>query len=175
MDFKAFDYEQLLTLGNALHIAEEVTADFFKFSTAQWRRHPFDVKTLRSLTKEEIRGDVFAMLHRGLLGGERYIPTIRKKDYYLICLQDHHILEAVSRDKAIGLLPLLVYIFTHELVHIVRFGSFLQRFDVRGSKREEEEQRVHNITYEILKGVSLNKLDCVLDAYYGHRICYVSV
>ncbi len=175
MEFKAFDHEQLLTMGNALHIAEEVTADFFKFSSTQWTRHPFDVKTLSSLQREEIREQVFAMLHKGLLGQDRFMPHARKKDYYFICLQDHQILEAVSRDKAIGLMPLLVYIFTHELVHIVRFGRFLQRFDVRGPKREEEEQRVHDITYEILKGVSLKQLDCVLDAYHGQRMCYVAV
>ncbi len=175
MGFRAFNKEDLSTVSNALHIAEEVTGDFFKFSSRQWRQHPYDVRTLSDLKRDEIKEDVFALLHKGLLGQGGYSPRVAKKDYYFICLQDHQILEAITRDKTMGLLPLLVYVFTHELVHIVRFGRFLERFDVTGPKKEQEEQRVHEITFEILKDLPIKRLDYVLDLYYGHRMCHVAV
>jgi len=96
---------------------------------------------------------------------------VKKRDFYFICLQDHLILNALKRDKELGLLSLLVYIFTHELVHIVRFCSFLKRFEASGKEREKEEEIVHTKTYEILNGLQVPNLDYILDSYKGHRMC----
>jgi len=69
----------------------------------------------------------------------------------------------------------MVYIFTHELVHIVRFCNFLKRFDVPEVEREKEEKIVHSKTYEILEDLPVPKLDYILDSYKNHRICDMSV
>jgi len=95
--------------------------------------------------------------------------------FILSACRDHLILRALNRDGNLALLPLLVYIFTHELVHIVRFCNFFQRFDVPDKERVEEEEVVHSTTFEILKDFSLSNLDYVLDSYQGHRICQVGV
>jgi hypothetical protein len=96
----------------------------------------------------------------------------QKKDYYFICLQDHHILEALNRDRDLGMVPLLVYVFTHELVHIVRFCNFSQRFEISDMKeREKEERIVHATTYKILKNLTLQKLDYILQSYENKRVC----
>jgi len=71
-------------------------------------------------------------------------------------------------------LSLLVYVFTHELVHIVRFCSFLKRFETSGSERDKEENIVHAKTFEILKDTSVPKLDYIFDSYRSHRICDVA-
>ncbi|MBP1739015.1 MAG: hypothetical protein H6Q48_1308 [Deltaproteobacteria bacterium] len=166
-----FKREDLLTVSEALDIAEDRTADYLKFSSGQWRRHRYDVKTLSQLTHYEVIPDVFALLKRSKKRKEEVEPNSRHRDFYFICLQDHRILKALKRDRELGLLPLLVYVFTHELVHIVRFCNFSQRFEVSTKDREKEERIVHTMTFEILKELSLPRLDYILDSYETHRVC----
>jgi hypothetical protein len=81
-------------------------------------------------------------------------------------------LEALDRDRELGMVPLLVYVFTHELVHIVRFCNFSQRFEVSDMKeREREERIVHATTYNILKNLTLHKLDYILQSYENKMVC----
>ncbi len=166
-----FKEEQILTVSDALDIAEHQTGDYFKFSSGQWKRHRYDVKTLSQLTGDELVRGVFALLKKRTKRTGGYDPRSRRIDFYFICLQDHQILRAVKRDRDLELLPLLVYVFTHELVHIVRFCNFSQRFEVSAKDREKEEQIVHATTYEILRELSLPKLDYILDSYETHRVC----
>jgi hypothetical protein len=166
-----FKEEDLLTVSEALDIAEDQTGDYFKFSSGQWRRHRYDVKTLSQLTNHEVVPDVFALLKKRTKRKGGVEPSSRHRDFYFICLQDHRILKAVKRDRDLGLLPLLVYVFTHELVHIVRFCNFSQRFEVSTKDREKEERIVHATTYEILKELSLPRLDYILNSYETHRVC----
>jgi hypothetical protein len=166
-----FRKEDMLTVGEALDIAEDRTGDFFKFSSGQWKRHRYDVKTLSQLATDEVVPDVFALLKKSNPKEVRVEPRSRSRDFYFICLQDHRILKAVKRDRNLGLLPLLVYVFTHELVHIVRFCNFSQRFEVSTKDRQKEERVVHSTTYEILKELSLPRLDYILNSYETHRVC----
>jgi hypothetical protein len=175
MSLSLFNRENVLTAGDALHIAEDKIGDFFKLSLGQWKKHPFSVRTLADLSEGQIVSDVFALLEKRSPGTDPLEHREKERDYYFICLQDHEILKALKRDGELCLLPLLVYVFTHELVHIVRFCNFLQRFDVRGREREKEERIVHETTYKILRRLSLRDLDYVLDSYEGHRVCELSV
>jgi hypothetical protein len=166
-----FRKEDMLTVSEALDIAEDRTGDYFKFSSGQWRRHRYDVKTLSQLERNEMLPDVFALLKKSHKGSEGVEPRSSHRDFYFICLQDHRILKALKRDRDLGLLPLLVYVFTHELVHIVRFCNFSQRFEVSTKDREKEERIVHATTFEILKELSLPRLDYILNSYETHRVC----
>ena len=166
-----FKREDLLTVSEALDIAEDRTGDYFKFSSGQWRRHRYDVRTLSQLASDEVIADVFALLRKSNKQKKRVEPSSRHRDFYFICLQDHRILKALKRDRDLGLLPLLVYVFTHELVHIVRFCNFSQRFEVSTKDREKEERIVHAMTFEILKELSLPRLDYILNSYETHRVC----
>jgi hypothetical protein len=159
------------TVSEALAIAEDKTGDFYKFSSGQWKRHQYDVKTLTNLKSNEIIPNAFALLHKGARLVSNFDSKTKKRDFYFICLQDHQILKALKRDNRLGLLPLLVYIFTHELVHVVRFCNFFQRFEIFGEGRDREERIVHDTTFGILKDLSLPQLDYVLDSYHHHRIC----
>lgn len=171
MNMSHFENHDLSAVGEALDIAEDVTGDFFKFSATQWKRHLYEVRTLTSLRRDEITEHAFALLNRGAAIIEEFDSQKREKDIYSICLQDHQILKALGRDEALELLPLLVYVFTHELIHIVRFGNFSQRFEVSCRDRDKEERVVHSATFEALGKLSLPKLYYVLDSYRGHRIC----
>jgi len=175
MGLSPFNREALVIASEALHIAEDKTGDFFKFSLGQWKRHFFSVRTLAQLAEYEIVSNVFALLEKHSSFKESPGSLKKERDHYSICLQDHEILKALRRDRELSLLPLLVYVFTHELVHIVRFCNFTQRFEVRGKEREKEERIVHTTTYEILMRISLPNLDYVLDSYQTHRVCELSI
>lgn len=171
MTFGPFEKKDIRTVIEALDIAEDKTGNFYKFSFAQWKRHHYDVKTLCGLRDDEISQTAFALLNKCRRSLDTFESRTKERDFYFICLQDHKIRFALRRDKNLGLLPLLVYVFTHELVHIVRFCNFTQRFEIKGKGREEEERVVHDTTFQILKDVSLSNLDYILGSYRSHRIC----
>jgi hypothetical protein len=171
----SFRQNELITVSDALDIAEDATGNFFKTSIGQSKRYGYDVKTLSSLNQREISSFALAVLSKGMRVLKDFESRTKTRDFYFICLQDHLILNAVKRDSDLALLPFLVYIFTHELVHIVRFCKFFQRFDVTDMERAEEEEIVHSLTFEILKKSSLPKLDYILDSYQGHRMCQIAV
>ena len=72
-----------------------------------------------------------------------------------------------NRGERIGFRPLVLYVVTHELIHIIRFGTFLKSYEVLSGK-DEEETRVHKVTGQVLKNVRMRGLDQVLDSY---RVC----
>ena len=175
MSLSPFNRGDFLTASEALHIAEDKIGDFFKFSSGQWKKHPFSVRTLTQLAENEIISDAFALLQKHSLPQEGCDSLATERDHYFICLQDHEILKALRRDKLLTLLPLLVYVFTHELVHIVRFCNFMQRFEAKGRERDKEERIVHFTTYEILRRINKPELDYVLDSYQAHRVCELAL
>ena len=172
----AFGHDKLRIVSDALDVAEDVTGNFYKLSSGQWRRHPYDVKTLASLRGDEIFPHAFAVLSKGRMAAGGVTGKASQRDCYFICLQDDRILSAVHRDKEIRLFPLLVYVLTHELVHIVRFSSFARRFEASDETREDEESIVHTTTHDILRRLPIPNLGHVLELYRdhrNHRICRV--
>ncbi|MBN2034698.1 MAG: hypothetical protein JW836_15630 [Deltaproteobacteria bacterium] len=175
MSLSPFNRENILTASDALHIAEDKIGDFFKLSSGQWKKYPFFVRTLANLSEGQIVPDAFALLEKSSTKSDYLEDREKDRDHYFICLQDHEILKALSRDSELCLLPLLVYVFTHELVHIVRFCNFLQRFEVRDREREKEERLVHDTTYKILRRLTMPDLNYVLDSYESYRICKMAL
>ena len=72
MSLLVFEDYDLITLSDALDIAEDVTSNFYKYSTGQWKKYPYEVKTLKSLSKEEISESVFALLNKGSMIAEGF-------------------------------------------------------------------------------------------------------
>jgi hypothetical protein len=60
-------------------------------------------------------------------------------------------------------------VITHELVHVVRFCKYLQRFDADPVERQVEEIRVHEITHKALGALGLSDLEYVLQAYRNYQ------
>jgi hypothetical protein len=172
MSAKAFfNIDHMSTISEALDIAEDLTGGYFKLSSAQWKRHRYSVKTLAHLNHDEIAPDpAFALLQKYTSTDETFDFRDWKRDLYSICLQDHQILNALRRDRDLHMLPLMVYVFTHELIHIVRFCNFFQRFDVKGKDRDREEELVHETSLEALRGLALKNLDYILEAYRPHAM-----
>ena len=164
-----FNPAQIRVISQAVEISEDVTANHFKIPTAQWKHVRYDICTLAGLKGEEITQIAFAQISRYSREPDHTLRGGRQYDYFKICLQDHNIMAAVERDELLHLLPLSVYVVTHELVHVVRFCKFLQHFDAEPEERQLEETRVHEITQKALSTLSLPDLDYVLQAYQKYQ------
>jgi len=160
-----FKSEQLNTVNNAVAMAEELVSNAYKMSENQWLRRRYDVSTLAELDAEEVVDGPFAQVIRfsGRLKGTSLGSSAY--DYYKICLQDHSILAALHDTPGMRLFPLVLYITTHELIHIVRFSKFLQSFDATPEETLVEEKRVHAKARKILDPVSVSGLNNVLEFY----------
>jgi hypothetical protein len=168
-ELKTFNKNQIEIINNSVALAEELVSDCYKMSASQWLRGRYDVKTLADLTKDEIVHGPFAQIIRyeakkkdTLLGSSTY-------DFYKICLQDHSILATLTRTPRMQLFSFSLYILTHELIHIVRFGRFLQNFNATEDEKLEEETRVHEQTYQILKPLRIPALNDVFRFYIKWR------
>ena len=78
------------------------------------------------------------------------------------------ILQRVAQLGGGGLEPLLLYILTHELVHVVRFQRAEHLFSAASELRLAEEERVHRITLELLAAGGL-ALDSGLRTLLSHE------
>ena len=164
-----FGREEIAVLRQAIEISEELISDFFKISTSEWKRYRYDVQSLKDLHDEEVTEAAFAQIRRYLRCPDHRLRGSDSGDYFKICLQDHVIRRAILRDPHILLLPLSLYIVTHELIHVVRFARFLQRFDATLAEREAEEARVHALTYRLLENYRIGGLPEVLGAFRNCR------
>ncbi len=164
---KVFSSSELLIVNDAVAIAEELVSNYFKMSSGQWLRIRYDVKTAKQLNSSEKIDGPFAQVvgydgrkKNAELGSSTF-------NYYAICLQDNAILDALKKNNQLLLLPFLVYIVVHELVHIVRFGKFQQIYEASSATKSalHEEVTVHDITRKIVSGISLTGMDKVLKYY----------
>ena len=161
-----FNPEQIGIVNDGVAMVEELVSNFYKMSANQWSAMGgYDIKTLVDLLPEEIVDKPFAQILRyegrrkdTFLGSSIY-------DFYKICLQDHTILSVLRQSTGLKLSPFILYIVTHELVHIVRFCKFLQSFDALPEEKMAEETRVHKKTREILKPVPVSGIADVFRFY----------
>jgi hypothetical protein len=152
-------------LQEAAVIAEETTSDFFKLSPSHWRRARYDILTLEGLRQEEISPHAHALVAK--YHGRPQDRELRSLgfDFYRVCLQDHNILKTLNRREYLSLFALLLYIVTHELVHIVRFSQFLALFEATAEQKQQEEGRVHHLTQKILAPLNFVNLPPVIRYY----------
>ncbi len=166
---RLFSDNHLVTVNESVAMAEELVSEYYKMSASEWLRPKYDVKTRVDLSPDEVVPGPFAQviryegrLENASLGSSSY-------DFYKICLQDHEILAALDQNKKLVLLPFLLYIVTHELIHIVRFRKFIQIFNAKPEERMREEAKVHELTHDILHPVSISGIDEVLHFYVKWR------
>ncbi len=161
-----FGTEHMDILDRSAAIAEEVTSEFFAFSASHWARHPYEIKTLREIQCVEFPGMTYAHLLRY---DSKFSAKMSGRDSYQlyhICLHDHNILSETEGGKDGRLLPFMVYVLSHELVHIARFSR--HHCHLLSEEKAAEERIVHSITHEMLERVPLQGLDTVLERFAGH-------
>ena len=137
----------------ALNEAEERTTDYYCIPPFRWEQLHYDLLTREDQGWEPLPDPMLARVRLLQRTG------IRKAfDFYRIELNDHSILTAAERENLLrtsDLYPFLVYILTHEMVHLVRLSTILD--DQAGnsiSGNETEEDRVQDISRRILSGYS---------------------
>lgn len=168
MSYSLFHPHHKELLQEATVIAEEMTSDFFKLTPNHWRRARYDILTLEGLEQEEISPHALALLAK--YHGRHRDRVLKSAffDFYRICLQDHNILKALEECPDLSLLPLFLYIITHELVHVVRFSQFQALFEAPEEERREEERQVHLLTQKILIPLNSRELPRVIRYYEDH-------
>lgn len=159
-----FNHEQYDWTIEAVEYAEDLVKQFYQLAYRDWRGLHYDIKTLADLQGSEITDQAFAQLVRYEMVIPEETRKTRATEFYRICIQDHKILDAVeNRGDGIGFRPLVLYIVTHELVHVIRFRKLLEPDE--NPSRSDEEARVHKVTGQILKPVGMPGLDRVLESY----------
>lgn len=164
-----FSPDEIKVVNRSVEMAEELVSDHFKLSSSQLFRLNYDVKTLQELSSNEIVSDHFAQIVRYAAKRKDTVLDSSVKDFYKICLQDHTIIAALKINSNIELLAFVLYIVSHELIHIIRFRQFLQQFDASVNERIMEEIRVHTKTHEILSGLNMGGIKPVLKFYENWR------
>ncbi|MBZ5639329.1 MAG: hypothetical protein LAO51_11325 [Acidobacteriia bacterium] len=150
-------------LGRAITLAEDLTGRFYCIPGREWPRYPYELKTLADGPGPA--APAFADVVRLVPDPLAFRPA-SVHQLFRIRLRDDAILEAAEqRSDGIELFPLLLYVVTHELVHVVRFGAGFANFRVAEHRRRKEEERVHAITRGVLRPVVDAPLRRVFEAY----------
>jgi len=146
----------------ALVEAEDRTAGYYCIPPFRWEKLRYDLLTQADYGWEPLPDPVLARV-RCL---ER-VNTQNPFDFYRIELSDKSILAAAERENLLkDLYPFLVYILTHEMVHMVRLSSILDKGpETLPAPDEAEENRVQRISRLILTGSS--DFQPVLDKFCG--------
>ena len=165
-----FGKAELKAVRRARADAEALVGNFYVLAPREWERMTYEVRTLGELAPAEIHHQAFAQVLCYDFTRRIGATVIDRRDLYRICLQDHRILRAAGRSQAtapladrLPLEPLLLYVLTHELVHIVRFTQQMQRLDLAPELRPQEEMSVEQATRQILAPVADRLLHHVLE------------
>ena len=160
-----FQEQELGVVNEAVALAEELTSNAFKMSFAEWKSRRYDIKTLADLSPNEVVDGAFAQIIRYVGRKAETSLGSSKYDFYKICIQDHNIVPALNEFPGLHLFPFVVYIVTHELIHVIRFTKFLQAFDASPQEKMEEETRVHEKTRAILEPTPVGGMEAVFEFY----------
>ena len=156
-----FGRGQLRHLAKLLQIARELTGDLYQLGASDIQAK---VRTLVELQEFEVHSsEVLAYIARYGYGESR---LGRHEDTYLINLQDHNILQCLRNEKdERGFSALMLYVLTHELLHVIRFVKFITPFHQSENDKIREEQRVHALTQKLLSKVPVRGMAGVLEKY----------
>lgn len=141
----------------AMGEAEERTTGYYCIPPFRWQRYSFDLLTRADNEWQSLPESVFASVQC-----LQRIARGQSLDFYRIQLNDQSILTAAQRENLIDLYPFLVYILTHEIVHVVRLTNILDD-SVTAASDASEENRVQLISRRILAGSP--KYQPVLDRF----------
>ena len=142
--------------------AEEVVSRFYVLSNRERRDFMHEIRTLSELDSSEITDSALAQLLCYSVRREVGTRVVAERDLYRICLQDHRILDRSRSYRSIPLPAILLYVLTHEFVHVVRFSQRLQTLDLSPALRQAEELRVDQTARRILTDVDAPGISDVL-------------
>jgi hypothetical protein len=163
---RVFDGSQHAEIPAILAVAEGLTGDHFRLGEFGADRFPYDVVTSVARSSEEsVPPGALARICKYQRDPRPGTRNRLISHFYRICLDDSQILDEAARSN-LELGPLLLYVLTHELVHLVRFVRHRAPFEPYPHRRTEEEMLVRRKTYEILRHHRTSGLDAVLARFY---------
>ena len=150
MESAYFNRDQVKLVRSASEWAESIVTDYYRIAPREWKEMPYEVRTLRHLKSSEIVDT--ALAHTLCYEVKRAVGNFYfgETELYRICLQDHRILNASGQNSTL-LEAILLYVMTHELVHVVRFGRNMQEIDLPHDLRINEEMNVDKTTRTIME------------------------
>jgi hypothetical protein len=159
---RTFDTGELDLVRRTAVDAHRLTSSFYGVTPREWQALPYDIVTAADEGEpalDRLPDDVLASVVR--------VDLPRRPgdghQLYRILVHDPRLRQAAGRGP--GLEPLLRYVLTHELVHVVRFGLLRARFEVADHERDAEEARVHALTARVLEPAMESGLERVVAAY----------
>jgi hypothetical protein len=143
-----FSADQRCQVIRAIDEAELRTAQYYCIPPFRWEQLPYDLLTRQDPQWAPLPDPVLAQVQRL----QKWSPRpLKSFDFFRIQLNDPAILGVVERESlATCFYPFMVYILTHEMVHLVRLSTILEPEDQSSIALETEEQRVQSISRKIL-------------------------
>jgi hypothetical protein len=143
--------------------AEEHTLSYYCIPPHRWQQLKYDLVTRQDREWEPLPDAALARVQR-----LHHFRPLRDSayDFFRIQLNDPGILNAAQRESLEpDLYPFLLYILTHEMVHLVRLSTILpDEREVRLSM-EEEENRVQRVAYRILSNTPDQRMGPILTRF----------
>jgi hypothetical protein len=155
-----FSRDQRSLVIRAADEAEQHTASYYCFPPYRWEKLEYDLLTRQDREWEPLPDRILARVQQ--------IEAVRRRKhrFYRIQLNDPGILKVVERESLSNdLYPFLVYILTHEMVHLVRLSSIVD--DPRSIEEapDDEEARVQLISRQVLSRGGRRDFAGVLDRF----------
>lgn len=160
-----FDKRELFWVREALEVAETLAENYFSLDLEDFERYPYDLRTLANLKGQEVTNRALAQVCKYEYRKNDSSRRVGGREFYRICLQDHKILKVVRAEPPSLLRSLILYVVTHELIHVIRFSTAPHRFHLHPQEREIEERDVHRTTYELLKTLEDPQVWLLLERY----------
>ncbi len=160
-----FTKQQRLWVGEALEIAESLAEANLKIDLTDSAKYFYDLRTLINLQGAEKTDRALAQVCKYEYLRTKSFRAKKSRDFYRICLQDDKILKAAAWESPLFLRALIIYVITHELIHVIRFSENPRIFHLQIKEKRAEEKGVHRLTYNLLKGLPEPELDELLERY----------
>lgn len=160
-----FNKKQRLWVGEALEIAEFLAEANLKVDLTDSTKYFYDLRTLINLQGPEKTDQALAQVCKYEYFRPKASWTRKSKDFYRICLQDDKILKAAAWQSSLFLRALILYVITHELIHVIRFSEDPHIFHLQIKEKRAEEKGVHRLTYNLLKGLNDPQVNYLLERY----------
>ena len=164
VSFPYFNPIEKKIIYSALDEAADYLRGFYCFSPREWFNHCYDLIT-------ELEGGINCSQKKAFAEVRQYTPirenfSLFPQERYQICLFDKNILRTLWKQSNMEFYPFMVYILTHELIHVARFCQNLHPFDCDQESLQKEEEKVNQLTQQVLNIKKSETFDKISSLYH---------
>ncbi|MBI3073429.1 MAG: hypothetical protein HYY84_15060 [Deltaproteobacteria bacterium] len=157
MELRTFTNEEIARVECVSVVAEELTSDALRVADFASPTFTYDIQTAAAHEDE-----FAAILPRRALAEVRRVVRFpfgndrRRDPRFRLVLNDPRILAVADRHPG-ALDAVLLFVLTHELIHIIRFATFRREFEASRAARRQEESLVNAMTEHVLDRSAVRK------------------